>query len=173
MNKHRTATGFTNEAQTIAKLVTFLNERGCRVWRHPNTGTFKPETAAEIIFQLFDAVKAGNLSKPLFEKAVKNALSLSWGPTMCQIKGTPDIIGFDSFGRILGLEVKLGGDAMRAEQTQFQAEIESVGGHFYVVRDFNTFSHYWGLYENRHRPQGRPGLPSFKSSRGQTAKTLF
>lgn len=174
MIKHRTATGYTNEAQTIARLVTFLNERGCRVWRHPNTGTFNPDKVTEAILSMYEAVKTNAINKQAFLQGLQRAMQLGWGPTLCQIKGTWDIVGFDSFGKILAIEVKFGKDDLSPEQVIFRDEVQSVGGHCYIVRDFDVFSQNWYQYEQRHRPNGRPGLPSFKASRGKAqTNTLF
>jgi hypothetical protein len=143
MKKHITANNHKGVTETgiIMQVCTLMNNRGYCVWRHINTGAFNARKAADLILPLFEPLRSGQLSQANFEKAVKNALSLSWGKTPGIFPGIFDITGFNlSTGKLVAIEIKLGSDDLRPEQRDFMAKVKAAGGEVYVVRDFPLFS---------------------------------
>lgn len=174
MKQHRTnAGGYTNEVRVAAQICTLLNNRyGFRVWRNNNTGSFDAKHAEEKIAELYASVKSGQFTLPHFQAAVSEILKCCFRPTPCQIKGSPDVVGFDSRGRFGGIEIKLGYDEMRPEQDVFKREVLSVGGWYYEIRDFELFSRTFAdKYQYNHIPLNKPLLSGLKESRtGLTGK---
>jgi len=143
MKKHITANNAAGVTETgiIMQVCTLMNNRGYCVWRHINTGAFNARKAADLILPLFEPLRSGQLSQANFEKAVKNALSLSWGKTPGIFPGIFDIVGFNCrTGKFVAIEIKLGTDEMSGHQRDFKSKADSSKCETYIVRDFPLFS---------------------------------
>jgi len=174
MKQHRTETGgYTTEIRVASQICTLLNNRyGFRVSRTNNTGAFDAKDAEQEIVDLYESVKSGQFEKAHFRASVSEILKNSFRKTPSQIKGWPDITGFDSRGRFGGIEIKLGYDEMSAEQSLFKKEVLASGGWYYEVRSFELFSRTFAdKYQYNHIPLNKLLLPGLKESRtGQTGK---
>lgn len=174
MKQHTTQMGgYTTEIRVAAQICTLLNNRyGFRVSRTNNTGAFDAKDAEEEIIDLYHAIASGQFSKDHFRASVSEILNRSFRKTPSQIKGWPDITGFDSRGKFGGIEIKLGNDQMSVEQSLFKKEVLSVGGWYYEVRSFELFSRTFAdKYQHNHIPINKPLLPGLKESRtGLTGK---
>lgn len=174
MKQHRTDTGgYTTEIRVAAQICTLLNNRyGFRVRRTNTTGAFDTTDVEQEIVDLYEAIVSGQLAKAHFRASVSEILKKGFRQSPVQIKGWPDVSGFDSRGRFGGIEIKLGYDQMRPEQELFKKEVLATGGWYYEVRDFELFSRTFAdKYQHNHIPINKPLLPGLKESRtGLTGK---
>lgn len=144
MRKHNTAnTKGTTEIRLAAQLCTFLNARGCCVWRHNNAGTFSPAKAEPMVRRIFAVAIQGQWPIETCMKAWKEVVAQSWAKTPSQFPGIFDVVGFDANGKFIAIEVKLGADHLSTEQKEFWKKVQETGATPYLVRDLHVFTQNW------------------------------
>lgn len=135
-----------NQNLVIAQVVKFLNGQNCLVWRQENNGRIDIQEATKKITQLlielrhvpnYDASKIGPLVKQILNKCYRGV--------PCSMKGVSDVIGFSlSTGAWISVEVKVGDDQMRPDQTDFAAIVRAAGAaEFWICREINSFKTGW------------------------------
>jgi hypothetical protein len=96
----------------MLQIIDYLNKRGCYVWRN-NTGAFI--------------------------RNYYNMREARWKETFFRsgMKGLPDIIGLDSGGRFIGIEVKTATGKTSPEQVRVLAEMKQRGAWAFVARSLD------------------------------------
>ena len=124
------------EKQLIDNSLKILRSRGHHVWRQPNIGRFDVSEAKSNIYNL---LKAYYPNPQILPQIIETEFRKCWRKVPNNLKGVPDIIGFDLEGKFIGCEIKTGGDRLSLYQKELLNKLHQRGGGAFVVRDIDKF----------------------------------
>lgn len=134
-----------NQNLLIAQVVKFLNSNGCCAWRQENNGRIDQKELVEKLVKLVKALKMVNYTDDKIAELIKSIVSKCYKAVPSSRKGVSDVIGFHlETGYWISVEVKVGNDVMRPDQTEFATIVRRSGGaEYWLCREIESFKAGW------------------------------